>query len=112
MGGVLIKKTLNAAVTLTGNTLFANDGDGLAIEGNAVSVQVSRYNITSNTGLGVNNLGSVNVDATRNWWVAASGPRVAPANADNPEQVSGRLVVRPWATAPFAYPDIRLTPAP
>jgi nitrous oxidase accessory protein NosD len=111
-GGVRLVKSRNVAVTLTGNTLVANDGDGVAIENNGASVHINGNNITSNRGFGVNNLGSATVDAARNWWASAKGPRGAPANADNPEQVSGRLVTQPWVTTPFTYPDIQVTPSP
>jgi parallel beta-helix repeat protein len=111
-GGVRLSKSTNAAVTLTGNTVTANDGDGVAIENNGTGVRINGNNITSNRGFGVNNRGTATVDAARNWWASAKGPRAGTATADNPEQVSGRLVTQPWATTPFTYPDIQVTPSP
>lgn len=112
VGGVRLTKSSTAAVTLTGNTIFANDGDGVLLEGNGAGVRINQNNITSNRLFGVNNRTTATVDAARNWWASANGPSTANPTADNPEQVAGRLVVRPWATTPFAYPAIRLTPAP
>jgi parallel beta-helix repeat protein len=110
--GVRIVKSTNLAVTLNGNTVMANDGDGVAVEGSGANLRINGNNITSNRAFGVNNLSGVAVDAARNWWGSARGPRVGAATADNPEQVSGRLVTSPFATAPFAYPEIRLTTSP
>jgi hypothetical protein len=111
-GGVRISKSVNVSVSLTGNTLFANDGDGVLIEGNGAGVRITGNNLTSNIGFGVNNRTATEIDASRNWWASSGGPRAAVATADNPEQVSGRLIVRPWTAAPIAYPVIRVTPAP
>jgi parallel beta-helix repeat protein len=112
VGGVRIVKSLNVAATLSGNTIFANDGDGVSIEGNGAGIRLNNNNIAGNIGLGVNNRTNAQIDATGNWWASPSGPRAGVGTADNPEQVSGRLTVRPWAAAPVAYPVIRLTTAP
>jgi nitrous oxidase accessory protein NosD len=111
-GGVRISKSRAMSVSLTGNTLFANDGDGILIEGNGAGVQITNNNLTGNVGFGVNNSSANEIGATRNWWASATGPRAGVGTADNPEQVNGRLVVRPWAVAPVAYPVIPVTPAP
>jgi parallel beta-helix repeat protein len=111
-GGIRVQKSLAGALTVTGNNLFANDGDGVAIEGNGANVRINGNNITSNRGFGVNNQSGATVAAENNWWASATGPRTGPATADNPEQMSGRLVVRPWATAPFTLPAILVSPVP
>jgi parallel beta-helix repeat protein len=111
-GGVRLIQSRNVPLTVTGNTIFANDGDGVVIDGGGLGVRITGNNLTGNRGFGVNNLTTALIDATGNWWASATGPRTGAATADNPEQVSGRLVVRPWATAPVAYPDIRLAPMP
>jgi hypothetical protein len=112
VGGVRIVKSLNVPVTLTGNTIFANDGDGVSVEGNGAGVRINNNNITSNIGLGVNNRTTAQIDATRNWWASPNGPRADVGTADNPEQVSGRLTVQPWSLAPVAYPVVPLTTSP
>jgi parallel beta-helix repeat protein len=105
-GGIRLLKSLNVQVSITGNTLFANEGDGVLVQGIGTVVRVSGNNITGNRGFGVNNLTSATINAEQNWWASASGPSRGVASADNPEQVAGPLDTLPWATSPIAYPPV------
>lgn len=56
---------------------------------------------------GIQNNTAVDVDATDNWWGAASGPQNADTNPDGTgASVSAHVLVTPWRTTdPFAAPE-------
>ncbi len=105
-GGIRLLMTRSAPVTLTGNTVFANEGDGILIQGIGTGVRVNTNNITGNRGFGINNFTVATINAERNWWASPTGPVRGAAAADNPEQVAGPLDTQPWAASPLAYPSI------
>ena len=80
-----------------GGSLFAQvNGGSLSVHGSSIT----------GTADGIRNDTSADVDATGNWWGAASGPRNADANPDGTgASVSAHVLFDPWLAAdPFAAP--------
>jgi hypothetical protein len=91
----------NSAVTITGNNLH-NNINGVRVVSGAVAaantVVANRNSLTGNTGFGVDNETTFNVDATRNWWGAKSGP--GPIAAGSGDKVTSNVTYAPWLHNP------------
>ena len=62
-----------------------------------VNTEIHFNNIYGNTNYGMNNTTSVQVDATNNWWGAASGPSGAGPGTGN--RISTNVIYTPWTGA-------------
>src|SRR4051794_30941766 len=84
----------NSAITLVGNDLHGNTGDGISVSGGAVpgGLAVHFNRIVSNGGAGVNNTGGDPIDATNNWWGCNGGP----GGGAGCESSSGPAAFNPW----------------
>ena len=83
------------SISITGTSLSSN-GDGLVVATGmtADNITIHESTIINNSGIGVNNLGTGMVNASGNWWGAASGPGVVgPGTGD---KVSANVVYAPW----------------
>jgi len=84
--------------TITGNTLTGNTG-GIAVgyDGSDTSTVVAHYNnISGNTDYGIDTT-APSVDATANWWGAATGPYHDPLNLGGEgNAVSDNVLFEPW----------------
>ncbi|BDE07441.1 hypothetical protein WPS_27170 [Vulcanimicrobium alpinum] len=87
----------NLNVRITRNTLKGNV-NGVKVGQTAVtgsSVVVANRNIlTGNSTAGVNNLSSIQVDATCNWWGAKDGP--GPIGPGSGDKVTANVTFSPW----------------
>ena len=83
------------AISITGTSL-SNNGDGLAVVAGMTADNITIHNsvIINNSGMGVNNLGIGMVNASSNWWGAASGPGVVGAGTG--DKVSANVGFTPW----------------
>lgn len=89
--------SINACVT--DNEIYNNEyGVGLNLGTKIESVEIHKNKIYENEEYGIYSEATGIVDATRNWWGAASGP----AHADNPngigDAVSDKVLYYPWYT--------------
>ena len=86
--------------TITGNTLTGNTG-GIAVgyDDSDTSTVVAHYNnISGNTDYGIDTT-APSVDATANWWGAATGPYHDPSNRGGEgDTVSDNVLFDPWYT--------------
>jgi len=63
---------------------------------------VLRYNnFSGNTSYGAQNQGTVSLDASGNWWGAATGPKHASNPAGAGDKVSDKIDFSPWSDARF-----------
>jgi hypothetical protein len=96
--GLAVSST--ASVSATGNTFTANAVGILVHTGFTGSLTLRFNNISGNTGSGINNLTTHNVDAEANWWGSATGPK----NSGNPsgtgDKVIGTVDFSNWLTLP------------
>jgi hypothetical protein len=89
--------------TITNNTISGWDY-GVRLDGALVDAAGSYANsndISGNDVFGLYNGGAGTLNATCNWWGAASGPHHSTANPDGEgDNVSDRVVFAPWVVAP------------
>lgn len=110
--GFLVTKE---GAVVEGNVAVSNKATGIVIDRDAgLAPAVVRYNnIYDNSfepafNCGVTNLSTVTIDATQNFWGAASGPGANPADDGGPGSgCSGqdRVIVTPFATEEFVIPE-------
>jgi len=82
---------------ITANTVYTNTQNGITILNEAsTAVLINNNKICQNGVFGVENQGSSDVNATRNWWDAADGP--GPVGPGAGDKVSTRVVYSPFAT--------------
>lgn len=61
--------------TMSNSSITGNGADGLSVDAkNDKDVKINNCQITNNLGFGVQNFGTIVVDATKNWWGSNSGP--------------------------------------
>ncbi|MDP9024831.1 MAG: hypothetical protein M3N13_05635 [Candidatus Eremiobacteraeota bacterium] len=91
---------VNSAVTVTKNDLH-NNINSVKVGTTAVAlpntVAAHRNRLTGNSGFGVNNLSTFNVDATCNWWGARNGP--GPVGPGSGDKVTTNVTFAPWLTS-------------
>ncbi|HEY0394416.1 MAG TPA: hypothetical protein VGD01_07955 [Candidatus Elarobacter sp.] len=91
----------NSAVTIVGNDLHDNTS-GVKVGPTAVAaintVVANRNRLTHNSSFGVNNLSTVNVNATNNWWGASNGP--GPVATGSGDRVTANVTYAPWLRSP------------
>ncbi|MDQ2807761.1 MAG: C25 family cysteine peptidase [Chloroflexota bacterium] len=98
----------NSTVLLTCNTITRNDV-GLYMEqpgGAVANATLHQNNIYGNITYGVQNATTTTIDATNNWWGAASGPQHASNPGGTGDPVSDFVTFTPFLTsvAPCAAP--------
>jgi len=90
---------LSENVTVAGNT-FTGNSLGIYVfdtQTKLTGITVNFNNFGGNTRYGVRNEGGETLDATRNWWGDASGPKgVGPGNGD---AISSKVLYSPWLGA-------------
>jgi hypothetical protein len=85
-----------STVTMHGSTISDNDLVGIYVCDNSI-LEAHFNNIVGNTDSGVLNDGGGTVDATYNWWGAASGPYHETLNPDGTgDEVSDNVDFEPW----------------
>lgn len=87
----------SGTITIQGNKVYKNT-DGILIGSNTTgTVTVNENSIYGNAGYGLKNNCTSVVDATRNWWGAASGPKHETTNPDSTgDKVSDNVNFTPW----------------
>jgi Right handed beta helix region len=85
----------NRLVSLLGNDLSANGANGVSASSDAAAENLTAHvnRLVGNTGDGINNGGSVQIDATNNWWGCNDGPAGA---ATSCQKSSGPANFSPW----------------
>jgi hypothetical protein len=79
------------------NFITHSTGDGILIDSAAATVgPINNNDLSSNGGLGVDNLSSTVLDAGLNWWGDASGPNVASNPGGTGSGVSTEVDYSPW----------------
>ncbi len=119
---------VEASAIIRGNTITGNQGGGIwtlwltsdmppiTIENNVISENgnqgiytagyvIVHYNNISGNGYGISNYGSVDIDATNNWWGHASGP--SGVGLGTGDAVSDYVDYEPWLTASWVEIDIK-----
>ena len=85
----------------SGNS-FENNNIGFYGNGLRADSAVLRYNnFSGNTSYGAQNQGTVSLDASGNWWGAATGPKHASNPAGAGDKVSDKIDFSPWSDARF-----------
>ena len=81
----------NGSQTVSGNRIYANYGNGIRVAG-SVGATVTGSEIFGNQGYGLRDDSNQAITATGNWWGAESGPYHSTANAGGAgDQVSGNV---------------------
>lgn len=95
---------LGTGLRLAGNSILGNRGDGIFIGALAADVQITKSNIFGNGSPG-GSFGVFNaagqIQATDNFWGAATGPGSDPADDIFDDAVGSQTVFAPFATKPF-----------
>jgi hypothetical protein len=108
LGNLITMITTGSGLSLSGSASVS--GVGNTFTGNAIGILVHtgftgnltlHFNsISGNTGSGINNFSTHNVDAEANWWGSATGPK----NSGNPsgtgDKVIGMVDFSNWLTLP------------
>lgn len=96
---------LGTGLRLTGNSIVGNRGNGIFIGAFAGDIQITKSNIFGNSLPGNNSFGVFNaagqIQATGNFWGAATGPGSDPADDIFDDAVDSQTVFAPFATKPF-----------
>ena len=78
------------------NSMIDTDATGILVDGADATAKANNSSIAGNTTIGVNNATTTVMDATNNWWGAASGP--GPVGPGSGDQVSTYVNFSPWLT--------------
>ena len=96
---------LGTQLRLTGNSIVANRSNGIFIGAFAGDVQITKSNIFGNSLPDNGSFGVFNaagqIQATDNFWGAATGPGSDPADDIFDDAVGSETVFAPFATKPF-----------
>jgi hypothetical protein len=96
---------LGTQLRLTGNSIVANRSNGIFIGAFAGDVQITKSNIFGNSLPDNGSFGVFNaagqIQATDNFWGAATGPGSDPADDIFDDAVGSQTVFAPFATKPF-----------
>lgn len=87
-----------SSFTLTNSTIRQHDHDAIVVQDAAPNI--TRNNIENNRGFGLRNRSATPiVEATCNWWGAASGPTHSSNSQGSGQPVSNGVRFDPWLTA-------------
>jgi parallel beta-helix repeat protein len=95
------------------NAATANDGAGIVIAGGKVDVRINNIfgNLGAGSGCGLINESGRTIDATKNFWGAATGPGVDPADKAGPGSGCDHGPGSVTQVAPFATESVSVFPA-
>jgi len=105
--GMSIDGNILEDVKFTRNTIVDNQSGGVGIRQFSATVTFTMNNIYGNapgTNCGLENVSGKLVDATKNYWGAASGPGPDPADDACFDGAQNFIITVPFATKPFNVP--------